>query len=89
MNDSNRQVQTDTNQSASLARATVTAQTIGQTRGISDEIINDLVNSSGMLVDDVRASADWSVMVMQTELKKRGVSFRSATRKHGRFFLRC
>ena len=55
----------------------------GQPRRISDELSNDLVKSAGMPVDDVEAIIHWSVIVHKDELKKRGVSFRFDTRKHG------
>ena len=36
----------------------------GQSIGIRDMLINDLVKSSLMLIEDVRAVADWSVTIL-------------------------
>ena len=39
-------------------------------RGISDELINELVRSPAMPVEDVRAIADWSVLVLRRLVKE-------------------
>ena len=44
-----------------------------KSRGISDEQINSLANSSLIPIDDIRAMADWTVPKLKDELKKRGV----------------
>ena len=52
-----------------------------KSRGISDEQINSLANSSLTPIDDVRAMADWTVPKLKDELKKRGAQISSDTRK--------
>ena len=58
----------------------LTVNASGKSRGISDELIHDLVDSSGMLVDDLLAVAYWSVTVMKDGLTKRVVLCKSPTR---------
>ena len=53
----------------------------GRSRGISDELINELVRSSAMPIEDVRAIADWSIICSKDELKKGNIKFKSGTRK--------
>ena len=52
-----------------------------KSRGISDEQINSLANSSLIPIDDIRAMADWTVPKLKDELKKRGAPISSDTRK--------
>ena len=40
-------------------------------RGISDELINCLAISTMVPIEDVRAIANWSVIILMDELKKR------------------
>ena len=50
-------------------------------RGISDELINDLARSSLVPIDDIRAIADWCVIIFKVKLKKRNDQVRPDTRK--------
>ena len=50
----------------------MTGKTIRHSRGITDELINHLVKSTGMLVDVVRALAARYVIVLKVEFKKSG-----------------
>ena len=52
-----------------------------KSRGISDEQINSLANSSLIPIDDIRAMVDWTVPKLKDELKKRGAQISSDTRK--------
>ena len=49
-------------------------------RGISDEQLNSLAQSSSIPMDDIRAMADWTVPKLKEELKKRGAQIPSDTR---------
>ena len=50
-----------------------------QSIGINDELINGLVKSSGMPIEDVRAIRDWSVIVLNDGLKKTSIEFKHMT----------
>ena len=52
-----------------------------KSRGISDEQINSLANSSLVPIDDIRAMADWTVPKLKDELKKRGAQISSGTKE--------
>ena len=48
-----------------------------QSRGISDELITDLVNHQRFLdITDVRAIAYWSAIILKDEFKKSDVKFK-------------
>ena len=52
-----------------------------KSRGISGEQINSLANSSLILIDDIRAMAEWTVPMLKEELKNRGAQIPSDTSK--------
>ena len=52
-----------------------------KSRGISDEHINALANSSLIHIDNIRAMVDWTVPTLKDELKKRGAQISSDTRE--------
>ena len=52
-----------------------------KSRGISDEQINSLANSSLIPIDDIRGMADWTCPKLKDELMNRGAQISSDTRK--------
>ena len=52
-----------------------------KSRGISDELINDLAISTLAPIEDVRAIADWTVINLKGELKQRNVKIQPNTIK--------
>ena len=53
-----------------------------QSRGISDEVINDMVNHQRFLdITDVRAIAYWSAIILKDEFKKSDVTRKYDTRE--------